>query len=126
MYIFILGQFLEVTNDNWYVGMKVARGRDWIYEGEDISGIGVINRSAYGSHKCAICAIERNHTSLKNCDDTSPLWVMVNWPDDQIYCHRIGDYKKFDLYRHIEGKLRMRNPVFLVMMDLIFFQTTLQ
>ena len=112
IYVFNLGQFLEVTNDNWYVGMQVVRGRDWILEGKDISGIGLINGTAYGSHDCAICAIERNDPSLHNCEDISPLWVMVTWPGDKIYCHRIGDYKKFDLYRHIKGKLWMRNPVF--------------
>ena len=85
--------------------MEVVRGRDWIPEGKKISGGGNITHNAYGSHQCAICASDRDDSSLRGCNDVSPLWVIVNWPGDEMHCHRIGDYNKFDLYRHIEGKI---------------------
>lgn len=94
----------SVTQENWYVGMKVTRGKDWqtAYGNQDISGVGTITRKIYGSINCWRC-----HTNpevgLVGCTDTSALWVTVKWPDHGEYCYRAGHDAKYDLYRYDEG-----------------------
>ena len=100
-----------ITEDNWYVGMKVMPGKDWI--GESISGIGSINHTTHGSYQCGSCALEKDHSSLIGCNDVSPLWAIVTWPGDRIFCHRIGANGMFDLYRHVDGKILIENYVIL-------------
>ena len=81
--------------------MQVVRGKDW--KGQDINGTGILKQKTYGSFTCNRCSIQRDHTSLNGCNDISPLWVTVKWPDDRFYCHRIGTDEQYDLYHHIGG-----------------------
>ena len=95
----------SVTEDNWYVGMKVKRGKDWPNETIAINGTGMIHHRAYGSYCCNTCTIQKNEPALRDCPNISSSWVMVTWPGGKEYCHRIGADRKYDLYMHVEGNI---------------------
>ena len=94
-----------VTEDNWYVSMKVTPGKDWIKQGNKVSGFGEILWRAYGSLKWSFCSTEMSHPILSNATDTTSLWVIVKWPGDNRFCHRIGAGGKYDLKEHIQCKI---------------------
>ena len=87
----------KVTEDNWYVGMKVIPGEDWITQGDKVSGVGEILWKAYGSLRSGFCSTEMKDPTLNKSKDVSPLWVIVRWSDGKSYCHRIGAGGKYDL-----------------------------
>ena len=85
--------------------MKVTPGDDWIEKGARVSGVGEIVWKAYGSLRSGLCSTEENDPILKQSNDKSPLWVIVKWPGDKSYCHRIGANGKYDLKLHTECKI---------------------
>ena len=95
----------SVTEDNWYVGMKVKRGKDWPNETIAINGIGMIHHRAYLLPPFDTCTIQKTPSALRDFTNISSSWVMVNWTGSIEYCHRIGAGGKYDLYMHVEGNI---------------------
>ena len=95
----------SVTEDNWYVGMKVKRGKDWPNETIAINGTGMIHHRAYLLAPFNTCTIQKTQSALRDSINISSSWVMVAWPGRKEYCHRIGAGGKYDLYMHVEGNI---------------------
>ena len=95
----------SVTEDNWYVGMKVKRGKDWPNETIAINGIGMIHHRAYLRAPFNTCTIKKTQSALRDYTNISSSWVMVTWPGRKEYCHRIGAGGKYDLFMHVEGNI---------------------
>lgn len=70
-----------VTVNNFYYGMRVKRGPDWIWGNQDDNGIGTI-----------ISSVTENYCGY--------IWIDVNWDNHRQNSYRIGP-NKFDLYEII-------------------------
>ena len=76
-----------VTHDNYKIGDKVVRGKDWSWEDQD-------KNSAYG-------------VIVEPLGGLSEDWVGVQWKNGRTFDYRVGDEDRYDLYFYEEKTLSL-------------------